>query len=350
MLFVGLGSIGNGIESRRVLLPLFGILVMAFFAWLLQFGVQLGDSQAAYVAILGMISLAIVILFQIANLLVICFKPSTVNNSAILKRLLRTATLSDFKDLKVGGQRKINAMLENALNLNSQNERQGVLTTHFGKGLHNFAAISDKTEVVGGFTWAWKNIWNSDAYTKHAIWYYDRLVAINITQFLLSIFVLLLGIGITRNLKWTFDAEVAKASITDITEVVLDTTVTDETVEAFLSVFNVLVGGFLGNTSVIDCSAYQSYSDSVIAYGTEFLAHSNVSTVGGAASTLDFICTYVELSQNSTLAGAAGIAAQLELLKEAGFDVDSLREQIFVTATDATDTAVDSLHPAEEYM
>lgn len=95
-------------------------------------------------------------LLHLFNLVVLYFRPETLTKYPFIKRIVRSSRLIDQKHLKKAAQTKTNLMVKHALDVLDNTQRENILGSHFGRGLHNFAANVDTMEPSGGFKWTWR--------------------------------------------------------------------------------------------------------------------------------------------------------------------------------------------------
>ena len=313
---------------------------------------QESDPDVKYTAFLGAVFIFMVILLHIVNMFVICLKPETIEKIPFINIVLGVALLGDVKDLKQGGQYKVNEMVNNALDMHSmETDKNRVLSTHYAKGLHNYAASRDKTETVGGLAWSWRQIISNDMSKKHGIWFYDRLIASNITQYIICVFVLLFGIALTNEAGVNFNPENARETMSAYTDVALNLTSHSSVTDEIMFEITDTMGGFIQNFTLGNGVGLTTLCPSsnllAITNGVIDIASSNGT---GQLSPFDAMCAFVELSGNQALEDAAGLDMQLQLLDAAGIDLFSVEDQAKEVIDEATSDAIDNLYPAEKYM
>jgi len=130
----------------------------------------------------------------------------TAQGKGLWTRLLVGSTATDELHSKRAAVYKVNKMLENAYNLH---QRKGLSlstavelaeeSTH-DLALLNFTKLSDKTERVGGFKWAWKSLISGDLKAKEGIWLHTRLYAGLLSQLVVVVIVLFIGSNISASL------------------------------------------------------------------------------------------------------------------------------------------------------
>jgi hypothetical protein len=298
---------------------------------------------------LNAVSLALglgVCLLHFCNFLVLWLRPQTIRRYPILKRFLRSSLLVDLKDLKGAGQHKLDLMTKNALNLLGKKEREGVLGTHFGRGLHNYSVSGDTVEKSGGFRWTWKRIFDNSAYSEHGLWFSDRLISSNIAQYIVCVYVLIIGISLSRNALENYDEEKAKEQVSDVTAKILDTAVDEGLLNYMLRNFTSVLGSYVQD-SERNCtsSSLNDVFDSVCEFGN------NSDVVCDPTASVDYLCAFAESTAgNETNLTSLDFTKQLGLLKASGFDVDTLNNTTRNFLDEAASASVDSLYPSSDYM
>jgi hypothetical protein len=155
LVFIGLGSLGNGVESRSLWGPVLGFLAVSALVIPVYF-LKEDVRGEYYLDNTSLIFGAFVMILHIFNFIVLCFRPETLMKYPFIKRVVRSSRLIDQKNLKKAAQIKINLMVKHALDVLGESQRENILGSHFGRGLHNFAANVDKMEPSGGFRWTWR--------------------------------------------------------------------------------------------------------------------------------------------------------------------------------------------------
>jgi hypothetical protein len=91
--------------------------------------------------------------------------------------------------LKKAAVKKTDQMVENARALHNRRDSDSAVKSFLGQALLNHT----ETETVGGIWWAWKRIWSFAIFENEGMWYPNRLVSINVTQFVMAILILFVG-------------------------------------------------------------------------------------------------------------------------------------------------------------
>jgi hypothetical protein len=98
---------------------------------------------------------------------------------------------------KQAAAHKIDTMVKNALKVHREKKQETVVPTHFGQALLNFAEQPLKYKHTGGFFWTWRMIFSKNLVCRYGISFSGRLLSLNMTQFISTVFVLIGGIMIT---------------------------------------------------------------------------------------------------------------------------------------------------------
>lgn len=77
------------------------------------------------------------------------------------------------------------------------------------------------------------------------MWFSNRLISSNIAQYIVSLYILIAGISLTRNALENYDVERAKETISSVSDYVFDTTVDKEILKTILLDFTGLFGLFV---------------------------------------------------------------------------------------------------------
>lgn len=280
IVYFGTTNVGNGIETTNPILPLVGTVAAAAFTYIPPY-ITAFDHQEQIVdrilksicIVLGSIVVVINAWETLAMLSAYCCAkkkwliPSSIKSEALLKQ---------------AAVKKTNRMVESAHALHTTDGSNTAVKSNLGQALFNFAKYGNaKTETVGGFRWTWDRIRNNELFEQEGMWFSNRLISINVTQFVLSVFILLLGIAgtilIAENyeppdtpfevvLNQIFNIDVDLDRVREITEDV------SRVVSAFL-VEDTPVENFGCPTldQAVDCSGFDSLADCVADRGTSWL-------------------------------------------------------------------------------
>jgi hypothetical protein len=212
LLYIGIGGIGNNIESVNPYHPLIGAGIAFLYALLppLLASRNFNDTTQQYflqivTLILGCCSAALT-LWQSISLWV----PRTSRLWTWLRCILIPEAFRTERHRKHAANFKINKMVKNALDVHSVKKQESVIPTHFGQALFNFSETTPEYERVGGLRWTAKSIWNQTLFTHEGVLLSGRLISTNAIQFVVTIFILIYGVNITKTAATTFDDYAAR--------------------------------------------------------------------------------------------------------------------------------------------
>lgn len=211
-------------------------------------------------------------LLHLLHLIYLC----SPEGSALKEKLGRHA-MQDEIDLKTAQGYKLAQMVKNACRIHEREDRSSVLRTCFGHGIYEYSkSVERDIEKAGGFLWGWKSIWSKDVFRyvfaqvesgsrmpapihmsdsiwrfivdrKEGIWYSARLIASNISQYIVTLYILLSGIFVLQYVHENFEQESMKEDMRNRVTKVLNRNLQGEDVYAFAANFSSVVGGFLGS-------------------------------------------------------------------------------------------------------
>lgn len=224
--YIGLGSVGNHTDTspRRRWSILIGMLFVGIYssAFFVQFfGARYNESVSytRYLMISAMLAGNFTMLMQVAHLVGGIRRarrlgsPSSSSSSSSPSggRKKPPCSLSFFSAGAVGGEaglkraaaRKLDGVARNALDVHAADDGGVLTTTCFGRGLLNFAVASSeggrnrggasRSEDAGGFLWVWSRILGGTLLEEEGIWISARVLAGNLGQLFLCVFILMAG-------------------------------------------------------------------------------------------------------------------------------------------------------------
>ncbi|KAG7356321.1 hypothetical protein IV203_001007 [Nitzschia inconspicua] len=338
-------SLGNGIGTVKKWWSLVGFVVVFLLVVPAYFDHE--EVRAKYFLdtaslVLGIVAMAL----HLFNFLVLVCRTQFIEKHPWLKRLLRSSRLEDRKDLKQAGQHKLNQLIKNALKIHSQNEEKSrILGSHFARALHGFASNIDPVEKEGGFRWTWRRLLDNSLIDTYGIWLSDRLLSGNLVQYILSIYVLVVGFQISFYLIDEYSKENAKMFIQDATWNFFQPNDDFQGAESFMASFTGKIGSYMaGETGDCTFAAILTLEEveSLCSITQDGVYHCH------EGASRDFLCTLAQSSYNNN--PQLELSHQLALLAAAGFDVAGLEESAKQSLADATNAFLDSLYPSSEYM
>ena len=343
LFFIGVGSMGNSYESRRWCPTIIGFTVVFLMVTIPRFSRKEVRGKG-YLNNASIVLGLIVCVFHISNLTVFVLKPQAIERRPLLKRLLRSSLLANERQLKHAGAHKINLMTRNALKMLGENERSGVLATHFGRGLHNFAVGGETFEKCGGFKYTWTRIFDNTIVRDFGIWYSSRLISSNIAQYIVCIYVLIAGINLTKTAMRSFDNGTALQTVSAYAGYAVQTTASEEMVKSVIANVTGLIGGYVGsNSNGMGRNCSNSFNESLLASACQYTYGAfNCDPNTG----IDFSCAFA----NSTNWTEGDLSMQLGLLQASGFDVEAMTAALQTALNEAAETSTHTLYPSSKYM
>jgi hypothetical protein len=218
LVFMGITGIGNFVECTNPIYPFVGMLVSLVFTlvppWL--FGVRTEDTaptDGAPQFFLELVTYCLggcVVLLNFWHFISLSIPKACRFWSWLQNVLVPEAIRSETRN-KQAAAHKIDTMVKNALKIHREKKQETVVPTHFGQALLNFAETPPKYTHTGGFFWTWRMIFSRNLFLREGINFSGRLLSINFTQFVLTIFVLIGGIMITWVATDEFEQQMKRA-------------------------------------------------------------------------------------------------------------------------------------------
>lgn len=233
LLYIGLGSVGNSVRSKRkwpLIIGFFvvGLLSLACFITFYNTstegevfpfyfptinatgGVEWYTEDLVFEApqtnasdgmryIISMVLSGMAMLIQLYLLLGATVKSCCCKGSEVSARIFAPGSVKAEALIKQAAARKINTLVKNARDVHGVIEEgkaeEGKMS--YGQGLVNFSLLEDQVEKAGGLIWTWKRIYNGELFSVEGIWISARIWAGNLAQSLLSLFIVVFGISTT---------------------------------------------------------------------------------------------------------------------------------------------------------
>lgn len=224
VLSMGMGSLGNYTGHTRWYLPLIGAIFMVVFC-VVNYKLDRGSAYLNFMSYVSVILAGMAAYLHLCHFATIVFRNVDFESSEWGRRL-GLASLGRESSVKKAGAYKLNVLMGNAAKLMQGQRTSSVFKTYFGHGLSAFAVNGVSTESTGGVMWLWRRVRDNSIFEKEGIWYSTRLVASNFAQLCVSMFILLLGISVIRQVKENYGKEQVKAELNAIVDYVIDTKVT----------------------------------------------------------------------------------------------------------------------------
>jgi len=215
LMFIGLGSIGNDIQSKRKYLIILGILVVGSVTFREYLNTPI-PPDALFIDHFHRalpFALTFIVFFLQFNLLLGQYIPrKLLRSSRMLDSWFTPGNVVAESQTKQSAAYKINHLVKNARNLfgpseelNSCQFSQGAAT----KALLNYGKKGKIFMTQGGFIWTWKRIFSLELFNENGIWISGRIIAGNFSQLLISVVIIVFGLSLTyyvdENLTTTFN-------------------------------------------------------------------------------------------------------------------------------------------------
>lgn len=346
---MGMGSLGNYIGHTRWYLPLMGgIFVLVYGNASTR---EPGDAKyLKYMALVSKTLSFFTAYFHLCHFVTIVFRKVDFEKSKWGRRL-GLATLQREVHVKTAGAHKLNILVGNAAQLMDSQSPSSIFKTYFGQGLSAFSVNGVSKEKTGGVTWLWRRVYDKSIFEKEGIWYSTRLVASNVAQLCVCLFILILGITVVQQVKENFGIEQVKAEVNAFVDTIIDTSISSATTTAaateLTSSFSAYLaeadaGGLLGlNCSGQNASTFISSIDALCRQD-----ESGLYDCSGIQSSQESLCAII---QNPQLA-EQDPAAMYQLMELSGFNTSAFETMVKSQLHNAVNESVDSLYPEEEYM
>lgn len=350
MTWVGCGSCGNTKHNAKCWKNCVAInyilvfVVLAFVVW----NDEDYDAGVQYVRVVGLILGCIVMLLHCFH----CFTYCKKGESDLKETFIRHSNQAEV-NLKSSMAFKTNRIVNNAIDIHHSTDNQHIVKTCFGHALHVYSK-HNKTEKVGGLLWAWKEIYSGRIFSEEGIWYSVRLIAANVSQYVVILYIILMGILLSNHIKENFDSESTKKTMRDAVDKVIFTETNYKKVEELTLQVGDYVSEFVKSMNQtgslnVDCSQYKDVGKEVfdLLCDKEDLLDFNTSlTCGDASDSIlqaQAFCGYLQI-------GDLDLTDQLVLLNAAGLSFHDVYQVIYEGTQDVIDQSVNSLYPEEEYM
>lgn len=334
--YFGLTNIGNGIETRNPFLSLSGAIAATLFTIvpLMTPSLQHGDDivSSILVALSLVLGGTVAVLNALDAVSLTCFRGS----KWVIPDGIRTEEL-----LQKASEQKVNRMVENARSLHREEILDTAIISHTGQALLNYAKYGNITsETVGGTRWAWSHILNLEIFGREGMWFSNRLISINVAQFLLSGFVA--AVGLAGTILVTENYEPPDTAFNAILDQLFNVQVdVDRLAEVTQTVSSVVSNFIVDETPVqsfdcpslsepVDCSGFDSLGDCVDARGTSWL------------------CTVVDYTMEN--GPNASSTSQEGLLRGAGLNLPMINRTSADALLQSGQDAIQTLYPTEKYM
>jgi len=196
---IGLGSIGNDISSQKFYFPLFGMsTVFGLIVWTAKSPFSKSISVAAEEYLKGTTILlgVLVMLFHLSHAMILYVPKEKRGKFPRLESAIESDGIRNTVRKKRATAYKINMLSENALSLVVPDETDDIVHSYYGKGLLAFSKYGKRYEEIG-FVGLLKLVYKDASYQEEGVFISARVVAANISQYVVALFILIAGVGFT---------------------------------------------------------------------------------------------------------------------------------------------------------
>lgn len=351
--FIWLGSLGNFVGNKKFYLPFIGALVVFLFGfWEVVVVRPRPDHEPAIhlIFVAKMISALLAVYLHFSHIYSICSRGDEDKGVSKLAKLFRHSALDSEKHVKSAAAYKLNSLAGNACKVMSQESNCTVFKTYFGHGLSAYANHGTQYETCGGFFWLVRKILDKTIYSEEGVWYSTRLLAGNMAQFIIALFILLFGINMAQYINNNFTQnDVRDRLVTTVNNFFdqADPVIYDATsqISSYVSTFILQAN----SSEFIDfgCSQLGSSGYDLIVEICPNLADESIAYMpfdcNTNSSPVDAICALLQVPDLNPY-------LQMDLLAVAGLDVEQVLALLRGQAQAVVDQGVDNLYPESLYM
>lgn len=335
--FVMAGSTGNSVECRDWRVPLVGAGVV-FTAVFSLYASNL--SGHLFLDVTSLVLGLIVCYYHVKFSLKLRW-PDCLASYHRVKEFLSQSTVFAEMKTKRSAAFKLQAMMNNALKIVTieDDDDRNLIHKYYGYSIQKFAKKGKEFRTAGGFIWAWRRLYEGKVLSRDGIWIPARLVASNIAQCIVAVFILWRGFDLVAEVERNYGKQSTLERVLVEVNRVFDLSVDNNVVEGVVGNVTTVVSDFLDanqDAINIDCSSATRTAAEVL---------SSACIAGGTScSAEEFLCPLLE--------EASGLSAseQVALLTGSGLNADGLREVSRVALLRAASDAVTSLYPSDSRM
>jgi hypothetical protein len=261
LVMVVLASMGNDVDCRKWYWPALGSITVLLFT-VIPFGTHLGETsghtESGYLMVVSLSLGLVVCVYHWSHVLSLWTPDAWLQKHCpVLRERLNPSTIRSESHGKYALAFKLNRITQNALDImNSDTDNDLAVTTNFGRGLYFYSKCGRQWKTAGGLLWTWQHIRDKSLFREKGIWYSARLLASNICQYVVAIYILWQGIALTKRVVQDYDQEDAQSQVDLFMQYVFTNAVDDEQVDSFAANVTALVTTLVGSTSdSLNCSA-----------------------------------------------------------------------------------------------
>ena len=183
-------------------------------------------------------------------------------------------------------------------------------------------------------------------FARDGIWLPARMVASNIAQYIVAIYILFAGLALTERVSTEYDKDWAKRQANDFINKTFGTESNEEAADALVENVTSIVSQYMtareASGTDFGCSVSSASAEEII--GT--YCSSGEILVCDTSAPVNYLCPLLNEEQ------ASGLNPEVKqaLLSGSGFDETLLKQVARDAMQQAADDSVDTLYPAEKYM
>jgi hypothetical protein len=351
VIFVTLGSIGN-VSGSALWKPFCGALIIIlvtytpYFSWseseTEEKDEDNGKLENSFLYLASLILGTITASYHLSHAAYILVGRGDLQALPWLRNRFITSSTFGEMHSKQACAHKLSEMAENALEIVGINSPDQIaLNTHFGQALGEFAVSGRAFRTIGGIRWCWGYMLSMEAFKKDGIWISARLIASNIAQYIVTVYVLILGSGWTAWASRNYGQDSSKEYFYSFVNNFMYVRAGEAFSTDVSSNATTLFRDFLVQT--VDISSIGCSSDTAKTSFENFCTAADGYYDCSASSSKEFLCP---LLNDPTLQPDQ----QLALLNASGFDADLFTKVTQQAIQQASEYSVDSLYPSEKYM
>ena len=171
------------------------------------------------------------------------------------------------------------------------------------------------------------------------------MISANISQYIVSIYVLLAGMALTARGKDNCDDEDAVDSVKDISSSIFDNSIDNEIIDGLVDDLTQTFGAFAsGMIADGACDAFTAASVTKVcnSTGTSYRCDPNAG--------FNYQCALLNLSSGASSTSAYNSELKVAVLEASGVNVTSMKNVIRLAMEESAESSVESLYPSAEYM
>lgn len=355
MAYIGGGGLGNLEPREENAVYLWSATVISGLFALVPFFMlfeTLEGAENLFISMLALVFGLLVFLWNVKQLaLFMCgtksegpalAQPSRETKPTLLPLLSNRLVAESWN--KQAAYHKVEQATQNAMQLAKGSvSNRSIFNSYAGHSMYNFVAESENAPVqqVGGFFWTWRKIQSGKMFFEEGIWFSSRLVAANVLQIAIVVFLLILGIRLTdyyANDQYD-DFPAIDGAVTSFFDKVRGGNIAMELTSAINRQFTAFVANdaMLGNTCPGDsdpsphCNDVVELFDCILNNGT------------------DPLCTLVDYNR-TTPPEVWNFNTQNQLLSLSGLNLERIVSLSASALETYLDESISSLYPDERYM